>query len=278
MDKVKFALTFLVAAGIITGGYFFANNNSAIKEAIEKQTTGNKLGLDNPLQKGEVNGSASQGMNKAYVPTDAKGNITMMIAQSTFMKMRQLDQTGTNPFGSLDTSDPKTRAIIENTVSNVPEAIFQTAISTSELKTTSDNSRTAKVSYLEGIGVITKKYFYTGSSADRFKIGSMQELTNSIETDCFGGGSLTRSAELSKAYGEVFEEYKLLTVPTSWISMHKQILMHFKELSDIYGAFENCKVDPVRAYVGIDKLPEVYARTSDIQKLLNEKAIELGLE
>lgn len=277
MDKAKFVLTFLAATGIILGGYFFANKVPVIKNAVNGSAIGNKLGLNDALRAGSESGELFRGGGAAYVPTDAQGNITRMIAQSMFLKMRQMDQGGTNPFGGLDASDPETRAMLEDTIRNVPSTIFITAIDTKDIKTTTDNSRNAKLAYMEGVDRFTRKYF-AGSGVDRFKVASTQELLNGIEQDCFGEGSSAKNLGISKAYGEIFAEYKALTVPSTWVAMHKLILGYFGELSDIYGSFGMCKEDPIRAYVGIDRLPEVYAKAPTIQKMLNEKAVELGLE
>lgn len=278
MDKAKFVLTFLAASGIIMGGYFFANNIRNGDDALDGKKIKDTLGLTDPLRKGEADGDGFfQENGSAYTLTDAQGNITRMVAQSMFLKMRQMDQSGENPFGELDTSDPDTRAMIEDTIRDIPDTIFKTAIDTSELKITTDNSRSAKVRYIEGIGRITKKYF-SGADIGRFTIGSTQELIDNVEKDCFGEGPSTKNAEISKAYEEVFREYKNMTVPSSYIALHKLMLGYFRELSDIYGAFGMCKEDPIRAYVGIDRLPDVYAKAPDIQNMLNEKASELGLQ
>jgi len=277
MDKAKFVLTFLAASGIIMGGYFFANNMQESGDALSGQTAKNKLGLNDPLRANESSGGTFfQGSGSAYIPTNAQGNVTRMVAQSMFLKMRQMDQGGANPFGELDTRDPETRAMIEDTMRSVPSTIFATAIDSSELKITSDNSRTAKVRYIEGIRQATNKYF-SGQAIDRFTIGSAQELIDSVEQDCFGNGNSKKNAEISKAYEEVYGTYKNMSVPSSYTALHKLILGHFRELSDIYEAFGQCKEDPIRAYVGIDRLPAVYAKAPDIQNMLNEKANELGL-
>lgn len=279
MDKGRFMLTFAVAAAVILGGYFFANHIQSKKDAavVDEQKTDNKLGLENPLQVADSDKvDVSQGANTPYVPTNANGNVTRMVAQSLFSKMQQMDQGGKNPFGQLDTSDPQTRSMIEDTIQNVPDTIFATAISASEIKITADNSRDAKMRYMQGVSQITKQYFYT-SDANQFTVKSSQELINNLQKDCFESDGSTKNAALSKEYKGVFEAYKGLTVPSSWVAMHKVILGYFKELGDIYGAFTQCKEDPIRAYVGIDRLPDVYAETSTIQKMLNEKAVELGL-
>lgn len=279
MDKGKFMLTFVVAVAVIMGGYFFANSGRGIDNATGGQKSENKLGLTSPLQtSGSDKADAFQGSGTAaYVPTNAKGNITRMVAQSMFSKMQQMDRGGTNPFGTLDTSDPNTRAMIEETIQSVPGTIFVTAIDTSEIRTTADNSRSSKMRYVEGVSRITKAYFYT-AAAKRFEtLRSSQELFNNLQQDCFGGSASAKNAELNKVYGDIFTAYKGLVVPSSWVAMHKMILGYFKELRDIYGAFGQCKEDPIRAYVGIDRLPEVYAKSPAIQKMLNEKAIELGL-
>lgn len=279
MDKAKFVLTFAVAVAIIMGGYFLANKNQDDGVVAEKQTTGNKLGMDDPLQTNDAGtgDDPAKGTGGTYTPTDTKGNVTKMIAQSMFLKMKQLDESGTNPFGELNSKDPKTRALVEESINNVPETIFETTINTKDIKVTQDNSRSAKMRYIEGIDRITKARF-AGAAGEKFKLASAQELTDNLDKDCFGDGSSDKNGVMSKAYEELFNDYKGLTVPSSWIAIHKAILGHFKELSDIYGAFGTCKEDPIRAYVGIDRLPEVYARTGDIQKMLNAKATELGLK
>ena len=276
MDKAKFVLTFLVATGIIMGGYFFANHVPGIKEAIDQKSDENKLGLNNPLTIDRLRQEGAKGNGLGYVPTDAQGNITRMIAQSMFLNMQKLDQSGTNPFGGLDASDPEVRAVLEETIRSVPGEIFTTAIDTSELKMTSDNSRSSKTRYVEGVSRIVETYFYT-PGASQLAIQSSQELIDNLHKDCFESGASAKNAELSKVYKNVLEAYKGLTVPSSWIALHKMILGHYKALGDIYGAFSQCKEDPIRAYVGIDRLPEIYAQAPTIQKMLNEKARELGL-
>lgn len=277
MDKGKFMLTFAVAVAVIMGGYFFANNTRGVKSVPGGQETGNKLGLSNPLQTGTPDAKdAFRDSGATYVPTNPKGNITRMVAQSMFSKMRQMDNGGTNPFGQLDTGDPKTRAMIEETIQSVPSTIFTAAIDTRELKITADNSRSAKMRYMDGVSRITKAFFFS-SGTSQLAIRSSQELTDNLQKDCFEGGASAKNAELSKAYGDIYGAYKGLVVPSSWVAMHKLILGYFKELGDIYGAFSQCKEDPIRAYVGIDRLSEVYAKSPAIQKMLNEKATELGL-
>lgn len=276
MDKVKFMATFVVAAGIIIGGYFLSAQNPMGEVAGQKQTTGDKLGLSNPLQtdSADTNGvAANQNYGTSYTPTDAGGNVTKMVAQSMFLKMKQLDQNGTNPFTGLDSQDPQTRALVEDSINNVPTAIFDARIEDKDINISKDNSRNAKIEYLKGIARITKDRL-TGKA--EFTVNK-QELIDNLNSDCFGDGS-TKNAELGHAYGVILNDYKNLIVPSDWLTMHKAIMGHFKELSDLYTAFSGCKDDPLKAYVGIEKLNEAYAQTKDIQNMIDAKAAELGLQ
>lgn len=278
MDKVKFILTFVVATGIIAGGYFLSSGTIDSSLIAEKNENKNKLGIDAPLLMGKKNSNDGSAWSEgdAYVPTDARGNITRMIAQSMFLKMKQLDASGTNPFGGLNVNDPKTRALVEESIGSVPETIFETRIDEKDLNIIKDNSVSAKKRYIEGIASITKDRF-PKSVVDSLRLTSSRELIDNLNKDCFEDGSSVKHREASDVYGKAFDDYKNLAVPSAWISLHKAILVHFKELSDIYGAFERCKEDPIRAYVGIDRLPKVYAETKNIQKIIDTKATELGL-
>lgn len=275
MNRVKFVLTFLVVVGTMLGGYFLVQQKPDASEVIKQKAAGNKLGFDSAVQSNEVGleGGLTQGLGLAYAPADANGNVTKLVAQSMFLKMKQLDEGGTNPFNGLDVNNPKTRAMVEESISSVPESIFETKIDSKDLKISSDNSRNAKIEYLRGIARITKERL-TGQ--DKFKVAK-QELIDNLNSDCFGDGT-AKNAELSNAYGVIFDDYKNLTVPSSWISVHKAILRHFKELGDLYGAFNKCKEDPIRAYVAMDRLPKVYAQTKSVQKMIDAKAAELGLK
>lgn len=275
MQKEKFVLTFIVAVAIIVGGYFLAGTDPDGFIAAEKKMLGNKLGLDSALQESGLDGGSGQA-GALYMPTDANGNITKMVAQSMFLKMRQLDAKGDSPFDGIDPQNALTAEMIGDTVENIPGSIFEVKIDTKDIKITKDNTKSAKMKYIEGIDRITQKRFL-GAAGTKFKPVSSEAFLNNFNTDCFEAGTSEKNIELSAAYLEIYNDYKNLTVPYAWMDMHKMILAHFKELSDIYGAFTQCKDDPIRAYVAIDRLPEVVAETADIQKVINKKASELGI-
>ncbi len=198
-------------------------------------------------------------------------NLTQLVAQSMFGSMQKMDQSGENPFENFDSKNPENQKLIQEALNNFqdPSSIFGQSVDDKDLKILVDNSREAKMEYVQNIEKINQKRF-----SDPKYQRSLEQIANDVNNDCLGNGySLNR--ETAILYQNLIDDYLGSNVPSNWLDLHKTIIGHFKKAHSIYLALADCSADPVKGYLAVKTLPQLIEKAQEVQKLLETKAKEI---
>jgi len=200
-------------------------------------------------------------------------NATDFFAKSLFEKLKSSDQAGKDPFASVDSSDLNNQKFINGVVADLgKDALsFDQTVNNSDLKISPDNSKENKIKYLQTIAEITKNRFN-----DPKYIRSADQIISDIENDCKGSGS-SMNQEVANLYRDLVNDYLNLTTPLDYLSLHKNIIIHFKKSEAIYESLANCLNDPIKGYVAAQELINLADNTQNIQDILVKKYKEVGL-
>lgn len=198
-------------------------------------------------------------------------NLTQQIAQSLFTEMRSRDQSGSQPFQDFNPNDPTSQQFIAQATSNLgSNSFFNQDVSDSDLKISGDNSKDAKVNYLNSIKDISVNRFN-----DPKYIRSADQVEADIQVDCFGGSGTSMNQQVADLYKNLTQDYLNLPVPSDWLDLHKQIIGSLKTSNAIYQALANCASDPVGGYLAAKSLPQLFDKVKSVQDLLAQKYNEV---
>jgi len=216
--------------------------------------------------------SGAEGADSVSANDENSFNLTDLISQSMFSKVKALDQSGQSPFPNqgFDPNSQQSQKLIQDAVSSMQGQgnLFNPKIEDKDLKTTNDNSKEAKTNYLFSMQGAIKKYFNDSSLQP-----SKDQLMNNVNQDCFGGGGSVNS-KIAEAYNNAANENLNISVPSDWIDIHKAIIINLKKGYLIFGAISNCVVDPMRGYLAVQALPQLAAEIIATQDMLKKKAAE----
>ncbi len=211
----------------------------------------------------------------ALPSTNNSSNLTEAVAQTIFSRMKTQDQAGNQPFQSFDPNNPSDQALLSEATQGLDpsSAFLGKIISDTDLKILSDNSKEAKVRYLETIQSITQTRF-----ADARYKRSSDEIIADIQTDCFGTGSQSMNQPVADLYKNLIQDYFNLKVPSDWVAPHKDILNYFSSANAVYQSFASCSQDPVKAYMATQALPKLMTEGQITQKAITGEAKSIGLQ
>ncbi|MBI5401743.1 hypothetical protein HZB05_02890 [Candidatus Wolfebacteria bacterium] len=285
MSPIKIiSVFFIINVGIISA-YLIINNSIAPAVNADKntnnQTESQSLGA-NPFQligdlaANKNSNESSDSQKDSNIQTNINPvNFTQIIAQSLFKGIKTLDQNGTNPFGSVDPNDPKTKEVIQKSINELSSVQFGVSISDSDLKISSDNSQKAKTAYLTDV----RNIFNQKLTNQKFLINSPEDIINDVNDDCFFKTGSSLSGQRADFFQSLAGEYKKLSVPSDWLDFHKKLLNFYDNAQLIFRAFSECANDPAKVYVISEKFPSaVFEDMSKLQELFIQKYREVGLD
>ncbi len=294
MNPLKIAAIILIIGAGLLGSYFIVKNSalslSAGQTGQDNDSSSQNLLTENPIKwlenkadsftesiRNVVNSgdSISEEVDGADIDDEDSVNLTELVAQAMFGKIKGLDQAGENPFqeGGFDLNDEQSQKLIQDAVSSIQGGgdLFSSEIKNEDLKISSDNSKEAKMNYLFSMQGAFKKYFNNSSLQP-----NIDQLMNNVNQDCFGGGGSPNS-KIAEAYNNTANEILNISAPSDWTTVHKEIILNLKKGNLIFRAIAGCITDPMRGYLAVQALPQLAAEITAAESALNKKAAEDGL-
>ncbi len=289
---VSLALLLLVAASFFffrTGGIGIGKKTEetgANKSTITAET---KRRMDSfvkaPLKWTSTSGAAAGAVKPALSDINsAEGagsvNLTDLVASSMFSKMASMDPTSlqsAKATASLSSQNEKTiKDILENSLgaSSSAGGIFRVEIAKKDLKISNDNSKEAKLIYLNLMQSIFDKSQITSPKYNK----TPEQAANDVNNDCFVGGRISDNKIISGIYENLAGEYLNVPVPSDWADTHIKIISFLKILSLAYDGLADCYNDPIKGYLAINTLSSMGSQIKDISNLLYKEGKEVGFE
>ncbi len=289
------AILLIIGAGLV-GSYLIVKNSipflsaSQIKNNSGQESSDQELLGQNPIKwlenkansftesikdMANLGKPATMGTDNANANDENSVNLTEMVAKTMFNKMKNLDQSGQNPFQGqdFDPNDEQSQKLIQEAVASMQGEgnLFNPKIEDKDLKISSDNSKEAKFNYLISMQEKIRKYFNDSSLQP-----SEDQLMKNIDRDCFGGGGSANS-KIAEAYNNAANENLNISVPSSWADIHKETILFLKKGNLIFGAIAGCAIDPMKGYLAVQALPQLAGEITATQDALKKKADEDGL-
>ncbi len=265
MGKIKIIAAFLVIIVGMGGAYFILKNSipdldMSAKNSQKSGETSNDLSQKDLLENNNNSLGATNGAG--YF---SQTNITKTLgdtffsrinSQETVDKIKNDSSMGINSVSGQIASDVLAKSQADFN--------FITTISDSEIKITSDTSKTAKEKYLKEIGETIKKDF------SNYNVIYLQVIIDTYQK--LDSSSATKSAEV---YGNLAKDFMGITVPADWVDVHKEIIMYYKNSEIVYKAMANYQTDPIKGYLTLDMIDSLVKQAPEIQDKLAEKAKEI---
>lgn len=277
MKSIKIAAIILIISTGLAGAYLIVKNSPHINsgETLTEKSENKLAGLspirwlENLVSSTDAN-SSSLNMDRAKEQLqninsdDLKSiNLTKLLAESMFTQMRNLDQSGENPFETLNPNDPK---IVQEAVGNIQNlvSILNQPINEKDIKISQDNSLANKGKYLEATAKII-----LNKSNELYKnpIEILNKVVDSNDT--------SEANQLANAYQNVFNGLLNTEVPSDWLDFHKRHLSILKKFEITYRAIADFQNDPVKAYLFIQALPELTKADVEIKEEFYKKSLEI---
>jgi len=294
MNPLKIAAIILIIGAGLAGSYFIIKNSAlsfSVGQAGEDNNSSSQgLLSENPIKwlenkadsftesiKNIANSgkSVAESIENAEVNDKNSINLTELVAQTMFGKIKDLDQAGKNPFQEegFDLKNEESQKLIQDAVASIQGGgdLFDSEIKYEDLKISNDNSKEAKMNYLFSIQEAFKKYFNDPSLQP-----DQDQLMNNVNQDCFGGGG-SANFKIAEAYNNTANECLNISVPSDWLEVHKEIILSLKKGNLIFKAIAGCIADPMKGYLAVQALPQLAAEITAVGNALKKKAAEDGL-
>ena len=277
MNRFRSIATFFVISIGLAGSYFILKNSGSLPE-IKPVNNGSSNDLLAQTQKNPIKWVENAVLNESNGQTAKAANsynATDFFAKSLFEKLKSLDQTGKNPFEIIDPRDLNNQKFVNGVVNelNKESLSFDQTVNNSDLKISADNSKEAKIIYLQAVAEITKSRFN-----DAKYQRSADQIISDIESDCTkSASSISTNEKIAGLYHDLVNDYLNLSAPSDYLSLHKNIIVHFKKSEAVYGAIANCFNDPIKGYIATQELSNLADNTQNIQNILVKKYNESGL-
>lgn len=257
------AVIFILLAGI-AASYFIVKNsmpasgsasisanelNDKINQGIQeiKDKLSNQPLAENPIQWLTNN-----------APSDSvDDNFTQTIGQGVFDQIQSTDLSGQ---ASADVS-ASADAVIQQKLSDLN---LISDISNSGLKISQDNSKEAKIKYIEGTFTINEKDM---AGVDK----SYWEAISSVFKDLDTAPVL----KLADIYKNLANDYSNLAVPSDWLNTHKAMIIHLRNSEIVFRAMADYPNDPVKGYAAFELFNGLLDNYNQIQSAFNDKIKEI---
>jgi hypothetical protein len=165
---------------------------------------------------------------------------------------------------SVDVNNLTSNLVKNFNFRSLPALELVSDIPDSELKVTSDTSRQAKLRYLKMTLEINKKDF-----------GNFNKNYLQIIVDVFKNLDSSSAARLATIYRNLSQDYLNVEVPRDWVSLHKALIMHFRNSEIIYSALANYQNDPLKGYLALELVENVSVDNfNEVWSLLESKLKE----
>jgi hypothetical protein len=140
------------------------------------------------------------------------------------------------------------------------------SVSDPDLKISSDNSNDAKVKYLKAIEEIGKKAF-----------AGFDKYYTQVIYETYGENNPASAVQLADIYKNLADDMLNLTAPGDWLSLHKRIILSYKNAEVVYRAMADYSKDPIKGYLALEMVQSLADGMEEIQKTILAKAKEVNL-
>lgn len=276
----------VIVAGLI-GSYYIINgldflpslevniNNSGTKD---KNNSDQKLSYESPVQspikwlKDSIDNNSGSSTDDQNKNSD---NLTGYIAKSLFGQMKSADSSGINPLSVLDPNNKDGQKMMANTLGNLdnPELVFIPTIDEKSLNISSDNSKDAKIDYLNKIGELIQENSLQNLKHKR----SADQIISDMKTDCKTFNPDSPNKVVSESAQSFTNSLIKVSVPSDWVSFHKEMIYNLERTSLIYSGLANCSNDLIRGYLAAQELLKLSDEFKKVNESLISKYKEVGM-
>jgi hypothetical protein len=299
MNPNKILVMALIMTVGLVGSYFIIRNSSTISVPQTEENISAKQGnnsiSNSPIRwaqnlfsnnQDQTKNNSSQNLSPVQSASASENsgglNLTEFSAQSMLSKMKELDQSGKNPFSSPDPNNPENKKIVGEMMKGLrdPSTLFNRPVNEKDLKISNDNSKDAKMKYLILLRQMsTERFSVLNDNELSKKNWSADDVLRNLTNDCLGIND--PSSSFSALFAEVFKnlanDYLNVEVPSDWANAHKEVINYFMSANLVYDALANCYKDPIKGKLAFDQLLPTAQGLDDIQKLLGGEMKELNL-
>ncbi|MDI6717714.1 MAG: hypothetical protein QMD86_01545 [Patescibacteria group bacterium] len=271
MNRIKIAAVFLIIGAGVIGAYLIAQNPAVGNKSIsDNPDTKSSLANINPIKWVESLVAPDYNLKNVNEKSKIKSdNLTNLVASSMFNKMKEADQSGNNPFGSVDyLNDSGAQQLLEEYL-NFDQ--YFSGLDKKYLKISNNNSKESKIAYLQNIERISDNRLRDSN----LLIKSGSQIKSDINDDCFIKKGMSLNYQRAQLNQELFNDYSSLEVPSDWADFQKKMLVHFKIAQLVYSSLANCANDPMKASLFAEKLPDLFSSSIEINKLLTQQYEEV---
>ncbi len=259
MKALKIIIVILILATGLVSSYLIVKNS---KLAISDKPIKNSENLNNaPIAENPIQWMENATSSK----NSSENNLTENISQDILDQIKSGDLLNQNDQNFASGIDLISGNLAPNILKNNQiDFNLISSISNTELKISQDNSREAKVKYLEATIEINKKDFagfnksYFGVILDVF-----QKLDSSSAT------------QLADIYKNLANDYLNLNVPADWVNIHKDIIIYYKNAEIVYRAMANYSNDPIKGYLALETVNGLVEKVDQLQNTIIKKAQEI---
>jgi len=139
---------------------------------------------------------------------------------------------------------PSIQETVQQTLAGADILFAPDPIDESQIKTTSDNSRRSIQNYAAAASAAISS---VGNQAGyNFSDSESQLFLNALEKNDFSELELVQ-----KMYQDTYEKFKMLTVPSDMLALHKEQLNIFSTTIKVYQAIKEINTDPLKANLAL---------------------------
>lgn len=191
-------------------------------------------------------------------------NLTEFVAKSSFSQMKNLDQSGQDPF-EIDPNDPASKEFIEKAIASIsdPSVLFSPTIDDKDLKISRNNSKEAKIKYFDAIGKVMLENI---NSDYRNPMIAMQNFANNYD--------VSGIKRIIDAYSKMLNGVIGIEVPSDYLEIHKRYIVFLKKAKAIYSAIANYDTDPVKATLSAKLITGIAETDLAIKEEYAEKVLQ----
>lgn len=280
MNNIKIAAAVLILSSGVVGSYFIVKNSVPKVDSAQKiaESPIQNIINDNPIKWfSKINSTSSANFNSpdSLSPDIFKNtgrendqynsNLTQLVSQSLFSKMKSQDQAGSNPFDNFNYQDSENKKLVESALLEFKNLINDISVNDSDLKISNDNSGNTKAQYLEATGKIildNSNEFYDNPGA---------ALNMIVENSDLSGLN-----QVIISYSNIYNAFLKTPVPSDWLSLHKNYLILLKQSEMAYSGIKDYKQDPIKAQLLIQAAQELSKKEAEIKKEYYQRVLEVN--
>lgn len=265
MKKRKF-----IALGIIIFGLliFLVNVFSARSSDASPFLTIQKNSDVNPSLdfQAVTNGTQTSGDAPKGIVSDAS-NMTDALARSYLQKIFDKNPNGIADGSSSQITLPSLDLGQTSDQNAIDQALTFRAFTPKDLLVSQDNSNQAQLTYIENIDAALQKDFDKKFSKNYTALNVLDDFINNKDPKPLNS--------LVNSIPNFVNDLLQMRIPSSWQNYHLETLNLWQQKLVAYQNILNMDADPLRAYLTIQGITNLFQKDLDLQKIAFEKYQEL---